>query len=145
MNESPICFGVGKNQFGRFDVPSSGKLASVKLVRLDGYVKCNNDNLSFWGCGQDPKSDDVNVEIRDSTNGRRILPSKEFVIGKQGRSSLRIPGYNPFSPELVLSANLSNPPNVTKGHWLRLSHREDRLSFSEREKTCCDVYARFII
>ena len=52
MNESPICFGAGKNQSGSFKVPSNGTLASVKLVHVDGYVRCNRDNWSFWGCGQ---------------------------------------------------------------------------------------------
>ena len=143
MNESPICFGAGKKQFGSFDVPSSGTLASVKMVHVDGYVRCNRDNWSFWGCGQNPELD-VNVEIKDGDTA--ILPSRVFLIRERGgKESLRIPGYNSLSPELVLSANVSHPPNVTQGQWLRLSHREDSSSPYDHngEKSCCDVYARF--
>ena len=115
MNESPICFGATDNNARSFKVPSSGTLASVKLVHLDGYVRCHYGNWSFWGCGQNPKLD-VNVEIRNSS-GSPILPSREFVTV---RKFLRIPGYNSLSPELVLSADVSNPPNVTQGQWLSL-------------------------
>ena len=142
MNESPICFGAGKNQSGSFKVPSNGTLASVKLVHVDGYVRCNGGNpkRSFWGCIQDP-TNEVNVEIKAADTV--ILPSKEFLVTKSGgKRSLEIPGYNSLSTELVLSADFSNPPKVTKGQWLRLSLREDSLSF-HKEKSCCDVYARF--
>ena len=71
----------GKKQFGSFDVPSSGTLASVKLVHVDGYVRCNRDNWSFWGCGQNPELD-VNVEIKDGDTA--ILPSRVFLIRERG-------------------------------------------------------------
>ena len=147
MNESPICFGAGNNQFGRFNVPSNGTLASVKLVHVDGYVRCNQGDRkrSFWGCIQDP-TNDVNVEIKDADTA--ILPSHKFLVNKGGeKESLQIPGYNSLSKELVLSADVSNPPKVTQGQWLRLSLREDSSSPCEDhdtgEKSCCDVYARF--
>ena len=147
MNESPICFGVTDNNARRFKVPSSGKLASVKLVHLDGYVRCHDGNWSFWGCGQNPKLD-VNVEIRTSS-GSPILPSREFVTPSETRKTefLRIPGYNSLSRELVLSADVSNPPNVTQGQWLSLYHRDGSSSSLEGHKggkSCCDVYARFL-
>ena len=145
MNESPICFGAGKS--GSFNVSSSGTLASVKLVHVDGYVRCNGGNRkrSFWGCIQDP-TNEVNVEIKDADTV--ILPSKAFLVPKsEGRESLEIPGYNSLSTELVLSANVSSHPKVTQGKWLRLSLRGDSSSPSEDqdngEKSCCDVYARF--
>ena len=147
MNESPICFGAGKNQFGRFNVSSSGTLASVKLVHVDGYVRCNGGKRkrSFWGCTQDPKKD-VNVEIKKGAD-TAILPSSDFVVTNGEEESLQIPGYNSLSTELVLSANVSNPPQVTKGQRLRLSLREYSSARSEDqdngEKSCCDVYARF--
>ena len=147
MNESPICFGATDNNASSFMVPSNGTLASVKLVHLDGYVRCHHGNLSFWGCGQSPKLD-VNVEIRNSS-GSPILPSREFLIyNRKGKKQyLRIPGYNSLSPELVLSADFSNPPNVTQGQWLSLFYRDGSSSSREghrRGKSCCDVYARFI-
>ena len=153
MNESPICFGAGNNQFGSFRVPSNGTLASVKLVHVDGYVRCNRGNpgnrkKSFWGCLQNPKND-INVEIKDADTP--ILPSHGFlVVESGGETSLQMPGYNSLSRELVLSADVSNPPKtpkVTQGQWLRLSLREDSSSPHQNhdngEKSCCDVYARF--
>ena len=104
MNESPICFGAGNNQFGRFNVPSNGTLASVKLVHVDGYVKCNQGDRkrSFWGCIQDP-TNEVNVEIKNDA-GTAILPSGDFLVMSGDKESLQIPGYNSLSTELVLSA-----------------------------------------
>ena len=142
MNKSPICFGARNNQFGSFNVPCNGTLASVKLVHVDGYVKCNQGDRkrSFWGCIQDP-TNEVNVEIKNDAD-TAILPSSDFLVMSGEKESLQIPGYNSLSTELVLSASVSNPPKVTKGQWLRLSLREDSLS-SHEEKSSCDVYARF--
>ena len=142
MNESPICFGATDNIASSFKVPFSGTLASVKLVHLDGYVRCNEGNShrwSFWGC--------ETVKIRNSS-GSAILPSREFWIDreKEEPTSWRIPGYNSLSSELVLSADISNPLNVTQGQWLRLSYTDALSSLPEDhkgEKSCCDVYARF--
>ena len=142
MSKSPICFGARNNQFGSFNVPCNGTLASVKLVHVDGYVKCNQGDRkrSFWGFIQDP-TNEVNVEIKNDAD-TAILPSSDFLVMSGEKESLQIPGYNSLSTELVLSASVSNPPKVTKGQWLRLSLREDSLS-SHEEKSCCDVYARF--
>ena len=142
MNKSPICFGARNNQFGSFNVPCNGTLASVKLVHVDGYVKCNQGDgkRSFWGCIKDP-TNEVNVEIKNDAD-TAILPSSDFLVMSGGKESLHIPGYNSLSTELVLSASVSNPPKVTKGQRLRLSLREDSLS-SHEGKSCCDVYARF--
>ena len=142
MNESPICFGATDNIASSFKVPFSGTLASVKLVHLDGYVRCNEGNShrwSFWGC--------ETVKIRNSS-GSAILPSREFWIDreKEEPKSWRIPGYNSLSSELVLSADISSPLNVTQGQWLRLSYTEGsspRSKDHKGEKSCCDVYARF--
>ena len=144
MNESPICFGATDNIASSFKVPFSGTLASVKLVHLDGYVRCHDGNWSFWGCGQNPKLD-VNVEIRNSSGP--ILPSRDFVRETRKTEFLRIPGYNSLSPELVLTADVSNPPNVTQGQRLSLYHRYGSSFSSEGHKggkSCCDVYARFL-
>ena len=40
VNSAPVCFGAKHNVFGRFHLPSSGKLAAIKLVHLYGYVAC---------------------------------------------------------------------------------------------------------
>ena len=142
MSNSPICFGAGHNQFRNFVVPSNGTLASVKLVHLDGYVRCNQYNWSFWGCGQNPGLG-VNVEITNSAQ-EILLPSPPCAPA----SSSRIPGYRPFSSELVLSA-CSNPPKVTKGQVLYLWYSKGSSTSSpvkegdEKGKSCCDVYTRF--
>ena len=146
-----MCFGARDDQFGKFLVSTGGKLASVKLVHLYGYVNCqtNMDNYwSYWGCStyHGGVKDHVNVAITTSAN-QILLPSSKFMTDSY-KSQLwsRIPGYNSFSPELVMSA-FSNPPSVTKGQELRLWYGEDLVNSTENDnagKACCDVYARFI-
>ena len=52
VNSSPVCFGASNHQFGRFYMPSSGRLAAVKLVHLYGYESCKTpvgvDNWTYW-------------------------------------------------------------------------------------------------
>ena len=142
-----MCFGARGDQFGKFFVPSSGKLASVKLVHVYGYVTCDKNiayHWSYWGCGKHSSlTNHVDTTVTTS-DGQVLLPSSQFITDVTHKWSL-IPGYNSLSPELVLSANVSHPPNVTQGQWLRLSHREDSSSPYDHngEKSCCDVYARF--
>ena len=109
-------------------------------------MRCNQGNWSFWGCGQNPGLG-VNVEITN-WDGTTLLPSPcaspKF---EESTQSSRIPGYSPFSQELVLSA-CSNPPNVTEGQFLDLWYSKPKGSLSGNEgdkggKSCCDVYARF--
>ena len=143
-----MCFGARDNRFGKFLVPSSGKLASVKLVHVYGYVTCQKDKpsyWSYWGCGKHSSlSNHVDVAITTSS-GSVLLPSSQFITDKTHKWSL-IPGYNSLSPELVLSA-FSNPPSVTQGQELRLWYGEDLKNSSEGDNggtSCCDVYARLI-
>ena len=55
-------------------MPSSGKLAAIKLVHLYGYVSCDThgdvNRWSYWGCGYYYSStrDKVNVVITTSSN-----------------------------------------------------------------------------
>ncbi|CAH3192147.1 unnamed protein product [Porites evermanni] len=145
MNTSPICFGARDNSFGSFVVPSSGKLASVRLVHLYGYVTCDKRNRaywSFWGCGHYPE--DVNVVITTSADNI-LFPSNEFFTGL-GLKRSSIPGYNSLSPELVLWA-VSNPPNVAGGQELRLWYGPDLANSLEGNNggtSCCHVYVRLI-
>ena len=142
-----MCFGARDNRFGKFLVPSSGKLASVKLVHVYGYVACAGRATyrSYWGCHQYPGlKNHVDVVITTSGGGV-LLPSSQFITDKKAKWSL-IPGYNSLSPELVLSA-FSNPPSVTRGQELRLWYGEDLANSSESDNggtSCCDVYARLI-
>ena len=144
MNNASICLGAGDSQFGSFSVPFNGQLASVKLVHLDGYVRCNQSNWSFWGCGENPVRG-VKVQIKDSGGDNTLLYSLcAFSEIEELKQSSLIPGYSRFSRELVLSA-CSNPPNVTKGQLLHLWYSKGSLTSSPESegKSCCDVYARF--
>ena len=137
-NSSPICFGAKDNNFDFF-VPYSGKLASVKLVHLNGTVTCDNTHWFFWGCGGNLQ--DVNVEIK-TLPGTTILSLREFSTGGEQRVSSRNTGYNSSSPELVLSA-CSNPQSVTAGQKLRLTYGQ-KLPRITRGRSCGDVYVRLM-
>ena len=153
VNSSPVCFGARNHQFGRFSMPSSGRLAAIKLVHLYGYVSCskrgNVDHWSYWGCGYcfSLSRDKVNVVITTSSN-HIILPPNQFLsrgwlgIGKWHD----ILGYNSWSPELVLSV-FSHPLWVSSGQQLRVWYGEDLVDYLENDnggKVCCDVYARYV-
>ena len=146
MNTAPLCFGARDDQFGKFFSPYSGKLASVKLVHLHGYVTCDKritQYSSYWGCGQ--YSPNINIVITDSNNSV-LFPSSEFIVDKVGMWS-SVPDYDSLSPELVLLA-LSNPPFVTRGQELRVWYGEDfnkkAKVYDNEGKSCCDIYARFM-
>ena len=51
MKTSPVYFGARDNTFGSFVVPSSGKLVSVKLVHVYGYVTCDKRNRTIGPFG----------------------------------------------------------------------------------------------
>ena len=143
-----MCFGARDNRFGKFFVPFSGKLASVKLVHVYGYVTCDNRKTSYWsywGCGQHSSLKNQVDAVITTSGGSVLLLSSQFITDKTNKWSL-IPGYNSLSPELVLSA-FSNPPSVTSGQELRLWYGEDLANTYESDNggtSCCDVYARLI-
>ena len=146
MNTAPVCFGARGDQFGKFFVPTGGRLASIKLVHFYGYVTCNirdKRSWSYWGCSTSHKKEFVNVVITKSSN-HILLPSREFMLNTGKWSILQ--GYYSFSPEIVLSV-FSNPSAVVKGQELRLWYGEDLMNNSEGDndgKSCCDVYARLV-
>ena len=84
VNSSPVCFGARNHQFGRFSMPSSGRLAAIKLVHLYGYVSCSKhgdaNHWSYWGCGYSFSltRDKVNVVVTTSSN-HIILPPNQFL------------------------------------------------------------------
>ena len=136
MNNSAICFGAEDNKFDSFFVPSSGKLASVKLVHQDSCATCDNTHRSFWGCGGNLQ--DVNVVIRTSANNT-IFPSREFFTCEEQKES------SPF-PELVLSI-CSNPPPVTVGQKLFLWYGQNSQNSTQANNgggSCCYVYVRLM-
>ena len=143
-----MCFEAKNNQFGRFYVPSSGKLAAIKLVHRYGYVSCDTRisfYWSYWGCGVNPWNglkDLVDVVITNSAN-HILLPATQFIT--TGTKWSKIPGHNSLSQELVLSV-ISQPHGVTAGQELRLWYGEDLVNLSEGNnggRVCCDVYVDY--
>ena len=147
-NTSPVCFGSKNNKFVKFRAPYGGKLAAVKLVYLHGYVTCAVNSptpqWSFWGCGNKPSViNHVNVVI--TTSNSIILPPRQFFTLGRGKWS-EIPGYNSFSPEIILSF-ISGSQSVYAGEHLRLWYGEDYLNWAEGDndgRVYCDVYALYV-
>ena len=107
-NTAPVCFGTRDTQPGSFYLPSGGGLAAIKLVHLYGYVSCDvrhPQHWSFWGCGQHSSlKQEVDVVITKSDDKQIILPPAEFMkYNHQGGKWARVPGYDSFSKEIVLT------------------------------------------
>ena len=145
-NGSPVCFSARYTQYGTFNTPLGGKVAAVKLVHLYGYVTChkyNADNWSFWGCGHGLK-DLVDVVVTRSNN-QIILPANQFIGNGAGKWS-KVPGYNSFSPEIILSV-FSTPLSLPAQTQLRLWYGEDLVNYTEADndgRVCTDVYVLYV-
>ena len=148
-NSFPVCFGARHNVFGKFHLPSSGKLAAIKLVHLYGYVSCAAPkpyHWSYWGCGHVNKND-INVVITD-THNRIILPPNQLITSGSHAAGkwYNDLGYSSVSPELVLSV-FSHPPQVSSGQEFRVWYGEDLVNWTEHDndgKVCIDVYALYV-
>lgn len=146
VNFFPVCFGAKNDQFGRFSVRSSGRLTTLKLVHLYGYVTCDTRQItywSYWGCGVYYSGDKINVVITTAANHVLLPPSQ--IIVHQGAKWSRVPGYTSVSPELVLS--FFNPYSVQSGQELRLWYGEDFVNVSEGDNggtACIDIYAIYV-
>ena len=118
----------------------------MRLVHLYGYVSChihNANNWSFWGCGHGLK-DLVNVVITRSSN-YILLPPNQFIGNRAGKWS-KVPGYNSFSPEIVLSV-FSHPNYMFARTQLRLWYGEDLVNYTEGDnggRVCTDVYLLYV-
>ena len=145
-NGSPVCFRAKYTQYGAVNAPLGGKVAAVKLVHLYGYVTChkyNPDNWSFWGCGHGLK-DLVDVVVTWSNN-QIILPASQFIGNRAGKWS-KLPGYNSFSPEIILSV-FSTPLSVSAQTQLRVWYAEDLVNYTEGDndgRVCADVYVLYV-
>ena len=133
---SQVCFSMKNNQFGRFWIPFTGFLVSVKLVHLSGSMNCSPKEKSFnWGC----TPDEINTMITDSS-GSILLPRRE-----KGSTDLgfQIPGYLSTSPQLVFP-NLQPRLPVVSGQEMRIWNAEDLLkqewAVDNRGSVCADVY-----
>ena len=143
-----MCFGAKDGQFGRFYVKSGyKKLAAVRLVHLYGYVSCDTRHVSYWsywGCGLYGWGlGKINVVITNSGD-QVLLPPHEF-IEHHGAKWSKVPGYDSFSSELVISS--FSPSHVNYNQELRVWYGEDLMNTSEGDNggtACVDVYAIFV-
>jgi len=129
VNSSPVCFGARNHQFGRFYMPSFGRLAALKLVHLYGYVSCKTpvgvENWTHWGCGGGGSvggpqvQHKVNVVITTSTS-RILFPPNQLLSSTHGGEGKwhHIIGYNSWSPELVLSVFLILTGSLTVSSYV---------------------------
>ena len=146
-----MCFGARHNVFGKFHLPSSGKLAAIKLVHLYGYVSCESSNpshWSYWGCGHlHATKNHINVVITNAHN-HIILPPNQLLAsgGIAAGKWYNDVGYSSLSPELVLSV-FSHTPPVSSGQEFRVWYGEDLVNWAEGDndgKVCSDVYALYV-
>lgn len=144
-NDLPVCFSAKGNQHGTINTPWYGKVGAVKLVHLYGFVTChkhNADNWSFWGCGHGLNQ--VNV-VMTRSNNQIILPANQFIRNAAGKW-YKVPGYDSFSPEIILSV-FSNPPYLPAGTQLRVWYGEDLVNYTEADndgRVCTDVYVLYV-
>ena len=151
VNSAPVCFGAKHNVFGRFHLPSTGKLAAIKLVHLYGYVACaapHPEYWSYWGCADHPDTKNhVNVVITDAHNHIILPPNQLIVTGWLAAGKwYHDVGHSSVSPELVLSV-FSDPRHVSSGQEFRVWYGEDLVNFHEQDnggKVCSDVYALYV-
>ena len=84
------------------------------------------------------------VAITTSDN-HMILPPSQFIGNRAGKWS-KIPGYNSFSPEVVLSV-FSHPYEMPEQTELRLWYAEDLVNHTESDtggRVCADVYVLYV-
>jgi len=147
-NIHPVCFGARSNQYGSFHVPYGGKIAAVKLIYLSGYVTCSGhiSYWSFWGCGNFPSLKHyVSLVITTSSNTHLMPPNQFFALAGGAGRWYQLPGYNSFSPEIILPR--LSPYSVSSGQELRLWYGEDLVNWYEVDNAglvCCNVYVLYV-
>ena len=143
-----MCFGARDSKYGSFDVPYGGKIAALKLIYLSGYETCSGQisHWSFWGCGNHTSvKKHVSLAITTSSNALLMPPNPFFTYaGGTGKWS-ELPGYNSFSPEIILPR--FSPYSVSSGQELRLWYGEDLVGYTESDnagRVCCNVYVLYV-
>ena len=122
----------------------------MKLVHLYGYVSCLAGRFNYWSpwsCGLESNVKDlIGVSITTTAN-TVLLPPKELTTHSGVSTGWSyVAGYNPGSPELVLTKFSNDPITVTADQELRLWYSQDLVNLHENDndgKVCCDVYALF--
>ena len=146
-----MCFSAKHNLFGKFYLPSRGKLAAIKLVHLYGYVSCAATHpgyWSYWGCGHNHLTkNQINVVITDA-HDRIILPPNQLIVSGWLAAAkwYHDVGYSSLSPELVLSV-FSHPRHVSSGQEFHVWYGENLVNAYDQDNdgtVCSDVYALYV-
>ena len=78
---------------------------------------------SFWGCGNNPAvRNHVSLAITTSSNVLLMPPNPFFTYADVAGRWSELPGYNSFSPEIILSR--FSAYSVSEGQELRLWYGE---------------------
>jgi len=121
----------------------------VKLIYLSGYVTCSGkiSEWSFWGCGLSHPNVKNHVSLAITTSGNALLmpPNQFFTLAEGAGKWAELPGYNSFSPEIILPR--FSPYSVSSGQELRLWFGEDLVNHTEGDNAglvCCNVYVLYV-
>lgn len=81
MNKHTVCFGTRDNKYGSFNnYRGDGLVAAIKLVYVNGYVRCANaaKHNSRWGCANADVKHPFNVVGTDQNNEILFPPKDSF-------------------------------------------------------------------
>ena len=135
LQQSNVCFGAKNDSFGSLTLKYKGPLLGLKLRHRSGFVNCNANGRSFWGC---QNSRYISIAITDEDN-KVVLPESLDTKGW-----VYIPGYDVDSKEVVLDDD-GKKMNVYRGMQMRLWYGEDLRNHAEEDnigRCCVDVFAK---
>lgn len=144
INASPVCFGAKDSSYGTLNMKKAGKVLTVKLVHLSGYVACVESypsSRSNWGCAPYSVRQDRLLTVITDNQNRKILPQDEFIVNFY-RLEYSLPGFTSKSPEIVFK-NFTAPRDVSVGQEFRIWYGQDLKNRSEENNggtSCTDVY-----
>ncbi|XP_031565171.1 uncharacterized protein LOC116300432 [Actinia tenebrosa] len=138
VSQEPLCFGAKDNSFGTFFAPSPGRLASIKLVHLNGTVTCDKSaqptRSTFWGCfSPSTNISKITIIITDKNNSKLLPTYSNNLKGFHGNATAIV-----FSTE-----NLGVFNEVTAGQEFRIWYYEDFTNNGESDNdglSCANVY-----
>ena len=132
------CVGARDNKFKEITYRRTSRfVGAIKLVRRNGHIGCHGGSWTYWGC----HVHGLNMLVTDPDN-KILYPSPRLVTFRTG-GWYKLPGYTPFSPELVFS-DFGYPKYLKKGDKLRIWYAEDLYGYTEGDNhgsTCMYIYA----
>lgn len=134
LQQSNVCVGSRDDQFGPFELKTSGMLAGFQLVHKSGGVGCTS-TIRNWGC-----KNNINMHITEE-NGVRILPTG---VNLNVYLAYTLPNFTANSDVLELMYQTSQ---YNKARPLRAWFGEDLVNIGQSDnpkttKSCFDVYAK---